>query len=368
MNKLNKIITIVISIIILVFTFLFVFSDKLAYSDNEFRYLEKWPKFTFASLKNGKYIEGLENYFTDHFPYRENFVKARTNFLLLINQKLINGVYIASDVFLIQQFNKPQNSDYIVEILNNFYENNSDLEMQILIAPTSSSINSSLLPNNSINYDEKAAIEYYYEKLKMKKINVYDILYKNKDKYDLFYKMDHHWTTYGAYFAYLEYCNQNNIVPYNLDDFEIEKVSDRFYGTLYSKVFYEEESDVIYAFNLKNSDFTVKYLDKDVNSLYNDEYLNTKDKYSYFLGGNHPIVEIINNNATNDDELLIIKDSYANVFSTLIANNYKKIHIIDPRYYNLKISDYIKEKEIKKILILYNINTIDTDTGITNIR
>lgn len=369
MEKLNKYIAITITIIVMAFSIWFLFNEKKEFSDTEFRYLEKWPKFSGDALFNGKYIESIENFITDHFPLRNELVELKTSVYHLAGQTLINNVYIADNNFLINKFDKPKNSDKIINIINKFKENNKDVNIEMILSPTATSIYNNLLPQNSINYNEKELIDYYYKNLNIKNIDIYNDLLMKKEEFQLFYRTDHHWTIYGAYFAYKKYCEENSIIPYNLDDFEKTIVSNDFSGTLYSKTFYgKNNKDTIYAFNLKDSNFTVKYLNKTTNSLYNNEHLNTKDKYSYFLDGNHPIVEIINNNLNTSEELLVIKDSYANSFLTLLANNYKKIHVIDPRYYNLSITDYINEHNIKNVLLLYNVNNIDTDTGIITIR
>jgi hypothetical protein len=369
MDKINKIIAITISILILTFSTWFIINDKKIFSENEFRYLEKFPQFSMNNLLEGKYIESLENYFTDHFPLRENFVSLKTQVFILTNQKLVNEVYIAKNNFLINRFTKPENSEKIINIINNFKENNKELNISMLLVPTATSIYDDLLPKPNINYSEKEAIEYYYNNLKIETINLYDTLLNQKNNYQLYYKTDHHWTSFGAYLAYQEFCKKNNIKYYELNELNVELVNQSFLGTLYSKVFTtNQEKDKIYKIYDKNNDFTVKYIDKTTNTLFEEQYLKEKDKYSYFLNTNQPIIEITNNTIQNNEEILIIKDSFANSFIPILANHYKKIHVIDPRYYNLSISDYIKEKNLKNILLLYNINNIDTDTGILKLR
>ena len=63
-------------------------------------------------------------------------------------------------------------------------------------------------------------------------------------------------------------------------------------------------------------------------------------------------------------EALSIK-VFANLLNTL---NYKYVYVIDPRYYNLSISDYVNDKKINEILFIYNVLTIDEDLGIVSIR
>ena len=153
--------------------------------------------------------------------------------------------------------------------------------------------------------------------------------------------------------------------------FQIQHISElkKCSLSLYSKVFTtNQEKDKIHKINLKDIDFTVNYSDKTTNSLYEESYLKEKDKYSYFLNTNKPLIEITNNKIKSNEEILIIKDSFANSFIPMLANHYKKVHVIDPRYYNLAISDYIKEHNLKNVLLLYNINNIDTDTGILKLR
>ena len=59
-------------------------------------------------------------------------------------------------------------------------------------------------------------------------------LYAERDQ-PIFYKTDHHWTTQGAYVGYLELCRQMGLIPQNDEDFNIQQVTDEFFGSLYSK-------------------------------------------------------------------------------------------------------------------------------------
>ena len=368
MKKFNNIIAFSISFIILSLSILFIFSKKQDYSENEFRYLTKMPSFSFNKLLNGSYIEDIEEYTTDHFVYRNFWVKAKTNIFLGINNKLINDVYIAKDGYLINRFKKPNNTSKIINILNKFYDNNPNIKINIMLVPTASSIYQDKLPKYNLNYDEEKVIQEYQNNLKLNFINVYNELLHNKDKYELYYKTDHHWTSYGAYIAYQSFLKEENKPSYNLNDFKVEVVNKDFLGTIYSKVFIYQNKDIITQISLDNSNFIIKHYNRTTDSFYEEKYLQTKDKYSYFLGNNEALIEIENLNYQDNDNIIIIKDSYANAFVPLISYHYKNIYVIDPRFYNLKISDFIKDNNIQNVLILYNVGTIDTDTGITNIR
>ena len=67
-----------------------------------------------------------------------------------------------------------------------------------------------------------------------------------------------------------------------------------------------------------------------------------------------------NENSKTENEIVLIKDSYANCFAPFLTVDYRRVHIIDPRYFKgMKISNYIKKNpNISDVLILYGIITI----------
>lgn len=364
--KSNKIIAIVISILVIVLSLTLVFSVKQTFSENENRYLTKFPKFTFAALKSGKYTEQIGDYLADHFPLRDTFMGIKTVTSKIIGNKDINNVYLGEDEYLLQKYEEPQKTDRIISAINRFVEKNKDANINFMLVPTSVEIYKEKLPKYAINYSEKEVINYYYNNINAKCIDLLEPFENVKDVIDLYYRLDHHWTTFGAYIAYYEYCIANNLVP--IKDVEYEKITDNFNGTLYSKTNdYTLTPDTMYKIKDLSSDYTVKYIatNKTKKTMYENKYLDQKDKYSYFLDNNQPIIEITNNEINSEDTLLVIKDSYANAFIPFLVGHYKKIHVIDPRYYTASITEYINKNKIDNILILYNIMTIDSDTGIT---
>ncbi len=55
-------------------------------------------------------------------------------------------------------------------------------------------------------------------------------------------------------------------------------------------------------------------------------------------------------------KILIIKDSYGNALSALLINMYDELHIIDPRYFNASVPEYLTEHSISTILFLNAVN------------
>lgn len=369
--KYYKLLGIVLSLFVITFTILFLFQKKVTFSENENRYLSKFPTFSFENLKSGKYTEGMKDYLSDHFPFRDFFMSVKTKTDLMSGKELINNVYIGKEEYLLENYKKPVNSNRIIDVLNKFYGDMNYINMNLMLVPTSITINASKLPKNAPTYSQTEEINNIYSKIKFDTIDVTDALERGNQDYQMFYRLDHHWTSYGAYYAYLEFCKANDLKPLDITEFDIQEVTSDFNGTLYSKTnLYTLTPDKIHIFIPKNHNYEVNYVStkRVTDTLYEEKYLQEKDKYSYFLDNNHPLITITNKEIHNGKELLVIKDSYANSMIPFLVNHYEKVHVIDPRFYKLSIEDYLKENSnIKDLLILYNMNTIDQDLGILTI-
>ena len=371
MSKKNGdvIITFVILGIIFSFSILFILTPKKKFSENENRYLQELPVLDVKNILNGKYAGDLNSYLSDHFYARDRFINIKTITDKLLMKTKINGVYLAKDGYLIEEYNTSLYYDRIIKVLNKFSEK-VDIPVQLMLVPTSYVINSSKLPIYIDSDDQLADMNYIYDNIVFDTINIYDSLMRGNKKYKMFYSYDHHWTSYGAYYAYLEYCFFNSIVPLPIYEFDIKVISNDFKGTLFSKINdYQIKGEEMHLFDYSKFSYTLFDLDNNVykDTLYYSEYLYGKDKYSYYLGTNKPILIIYNNTINTNDELLIIKDSYANSLAPFLINHYKKIHIIDPRYYSSKISNYILNNKINNVLIIYNMNTLGIDSCVGKI-
>lgn len=61
---------------------------------------------------------------------------------------------------------------------------------------------------------------------------------------------------------------------------------------------------------------------------------------------------------------MVIKDSYANSFVPFLTSAYSEIYMIDLRYYDESVSEFVKSNEIDNILFLYNVNTFAEDNSV----
>lgn len=240
-----------------------------------------------------------------------------------------------------------------------------------MLVPTAIYTYKNKLPEFAPAADQMETAEKIYQDSGLLSIDCSQDLLAHQQDGQLYYRTDHHWTTYGAYVGYLAFCREKGLVPVSLDELEAETAAEDFCGTIYSKVNdYSQKGDKITIYRNPADKLTVYYEDtkETTDSLYNLKYARKKDKYSLFLDNLHPLIEITNENAESERELVLIKDSYANSMTPFLAHHFKKIYVFDTRYYKWGPSSFIKGHEgITDVLILYNMNTVDTDLGIRGI-
>lgn len=341
-----------------------VFPDhELSFVEN--RSLQRFPEMDRTSMMDGSFETKLSSWFADQFVGRNSFIHLRYGMLKLLGQKKIDDIYLCKNQ-LIEDAKLPNKEQMArnLSAINKFAKSHSDLNTTFLLVPNAVSIQEDHLPYLSDENDQNKIMDSIYKKLKSS-VSIVDVrknLKKNSDEY-IYYKSDHHWTSLGAFYAYQKL---NDAV--SLNDYEQMVVSKNFKGTLANGTGSFGIKDTISIFvNKKLNDYYVQEADnKKKGSIYDSSFIDSKDQYSVFLGGNKSIqrIELENNSKKH---LLIFKDSYANSFVQFLMNDYRTITIVDPRYYNENIEKVIQEDFITDVMYLYNTNTFVEDTSLADV-
>lgn len=353
------------------------FSKKETKSEMENRTLAKFPKLSLKSIKDKSFMDGFEEYISDHFIARINWIELKIDVELLVGKKDINNVYITDDM-LIEKLEEPnyQEINKSVDAINNLAERFTNPEYFVLVAPTSAGIYLDKLPSNAPQVQQKEeVIDYIYGSLSenVTSIDVYNNLYASKNEY-IYYRNDHHWTSLGAYYAYNTAIQKLGFTPISYSKFNIEHASDDFKGTFYSKSLYNGiKADTIDIYTMDKSKGIQSMVVNDGQSettfdtLYDRSYLNTKDKYATFLSENNPIVSI-KTNVENDKKILVIKDSYANCFIPFLSEHYSEITVLDLRYIGITSENIVDINDYNQVLFLYNASTIAQEENLKKIN
>ena len=350
-----------------------------AFSENENRYLEKMPEFNFDTVTDKSFMTKFENFFSDRIILREQWIGLMNDFDRLLGKKEIKGIF-TEDGRMMQSWRE---SDYDKEsvaknlaAMENFAQKYPEMKMYFMLAPNAQEIYSDTLPANCGVADQKLFIKDCYESVpSITGIDIYPALQSARDKY-IYYRTDHHWTSYGAYIGYKEAGKAMKFSAYTDDKFSIEHASDKFRGTLYSKTLDSSITpDTIDFYTLADNEPEVRVTvyksgsepDGTYDSMYFREFLDVKDKYSSFLGQNVPRIDIESKlPETNDSgNLLVIKDSYAHSLVPFLAKNYSHITVLDLRYINGDIESIgVDIKDYQNVLFMYNVITFSQDTNV----
>ena len=398
-----------ITAFILCFSVWCLVAPKQTFSENENRALASWPVYSFTALKDGSYMRGVQTYLSDHFPLRDPFMTLKTKYEMLTGREEINDIYLAKDGYYIEAYKTPKQQKKIItqfQKLQDAITTDAKQTILVMLVPTAISTYNAKLPGSAPDRGVLRQVdtmnEIYAALPNMQKVDVWSALQavavqeetdRTRASGDadgaqpvadagdvgcdtsaatgLYYHTDHHWTTHGAYIGYQAYCGAAGLSPIPEADFQKTCVTTDFHGTIFSKLHDSTvPGDAITLYEYPANQLTVSYPDTGevTDTLYNRDYLAQKDKYSMFLNNLHPLVEITNASADSDRQLVLIKDSYANSMVPFLVHHYQKIYVFDTRYYRFGPSSFINEHpEVTDVLLLYNMNTIDSDLGVGGI-
>lgn len=255
-------------------------------------------------------------------------------------------------------------------VISSYAQQLDGVQVYNLIAPTSIEF---YLPEKyqSIASSERENIDFIAQQMSDKVISVdaYSQIEKNREDY-LYFRTDHHWTARGAYEAYIAFCKSAGLTPVSLEEMERRQI-DGFLGTFYSQTRdsqLAQTPDFVEYFLPPVETTTTRYqkgapftpIDSSIFASYATGGQNT---YSVFLHGDFPLTHIQTDNHTGR-KILLVKESYGNAFAPFLACNFDEVYIVDQRYFELGLVDFVKEHGITDLLFLNNIFAVNTDVRI----
>ncbi len=349
-----------------------ILAPKAEFSEQENRMLEPPPKLTPDSLRDGSFMKSAESYVGDHFPLRTAFVSLNTSFRLLLGRRDLAADYTSDPAEGGVYFGK---GGRLYEVLlpdkTGIFRRNAaalgafsrraGIPLTLLPVPAGAQEQAENLPPCAPSHDQRGELETLRAEAGpgTDVLDVFDALSLKKTGRDYYFKTDHHWNTEGAYAGYLALARALGVPAAPRSAFTYRTVPAPFYGTLYSKaVFRFQQPDTLVLPYGKNwAGLTQQVGSKTGHGIYKEDYLDKKDKYSVYLGGN-PGVTVVRNSAAPKGKLLLLKDSFANSMIPYLCENFSEIHLIDLRYYNQDIYKYIKQNGIERAAAVYSIRQL----------
>lgn len=334
-------------------------------SEVENRTLAQKPEFSWAALKDGSYTAAVEEYFADQFPLRDEWTGLKALAEQLIGKHLFNGVYLCGDT-LISKVEAPsdgleeKNLGYVAQLADK-----TEAPVYLGLIPSAAEVWSDLLPEGAENFDQAAYLDRAAE-LGLPMVDFLGALETHAGE-PVFYRTDHHWTTLGAFYGANALLEAMGKEPLSQGDFAPETVTEDFNGTLYS-------TSGVHWLTPDTMEFWVEDAGLEITSwrtgapepgvLYDRSYLEQKDKYSAFLGGNQPLCVIRNEAAAGQGKLLLIRDSYSDALAPFLVQRFEEVHLLDARYYRAPASAYAADNAIDAVAVVYSVPNFITDRNL----
>lgn len=326
------------------------------FSPTENRNLSTFPVFSWETLVDGSFTADLEEYLSDQFPMRDDWMGLKARYEYLLGKREFHNVFLSGDT-LISKITDTSRAEQNLEQIKKLLEN-TDKPVYLGLIPTAAEIWKDQLPEGAPVFDQKAYLEKAQE-LGSIWVDMIGVLGDHSDEH-IFYRTDHHWTSLGAYYGYTALLEAAGVEVPALG--EGKTVSDSFFGTLYSTSgIHWLEPDTIEYYVFDDAVTVENGLTGEIGGLYVESKLEEKDKYSSFLGGNNPLYIIRNPNAATDRKILVVRDSYTDSLAPFLSQTYSEVHLVDLRYYRIGVSVYAEMAQVDEIFICYSVENFVKD-------
>lgn len=378
-----------------------------SFSTSENRLLSKLPSYHINSLFAKSFYEDINQYFNDQLVLRdqmvvfyqeqqnsklfnalliENMMKdkpsiAQNNGTVATDSRTVSNLILVNNKWI---FPNPSKVVYTKQIdgstakLNEAiqFANEQGTETYFVFNPSRTKTLMHLYPTYLQTNSYTESKDYFLSKLDTS-INVVNMEsrfseFTNAELEDMYLETDHHWNIKGAFIAYqemiTEISNRSKLFdaqPMSVEDINISQLVDgRFEGSY--------NNQINYAINPKKADRTILYepkapftfsafevMNKDGTQTISDfqdfyGFKRGRSTYNYgsIFGGDRQKIYYENPQASNELNVLLLKDSFMNPITPYLAQHFNKLTVLDNRYYSEFSLQNVLTSEQYDILII----------------
>lgn len=329
-----------------------------------------------------KTIEDKIDYYTTKLlPGRMKFVEANAFFNKAVGMKIVSGtdsVVAMTNGYLTFETNEIDTAD-AAKSLADFSEilSKKGIDFTYIQYPAKEQKGNDKLPSGLTDFANKNA-DSLLERLdeyNVKYTDMRSLLEKKDDNwYSNFFLTDHHWKPETGVWAAGEIAEMLNndfgyginsaigdIEAYTVDVYEKYCLGSQ--GRI-ATLTYADPEDISLIYPKNETDFTVRYnTDEaktgkfedvffDKTNLSNTDYYN-HSAYAAYLYGNKALTSIKNNNCKNGKKILVIGDSFNKSVVPYLAQSVESVDLLDRRYFNGSVLDYIEKTSPDVVLVAY---------------
>lgn len=262
----------------------------------------------------------------------------------------------------------PENSGHYPASISLYKDSLPDVSIYSMVIPTAVQY---YCPEEarSLVRDEEPVMLAMYDSLRgVTPVNILPVLARHTDE-TIYARTDHHWLPLGAYYAAEEFARVARVPFRDLSAYNQHVVHDvvgtmyKFSGDISVK---RAPEDFIY-YTPKDSLYTTTYVGhrqgkgRGVYTLTEPFegpfFIQYKDGsssvYCTFMGGDTRTTHV-KAMGTNHRRLMIVKDSYGNALPGYLFYSFEDIYVVDFRYFQKNIIQYVRDNGITDILFANN--------------
>ncbi|MBQ1372529.1 MAG: hypothetical protein IIY70_06305 [Oscillospiraceae bacterium] len=339
------------------------------FSELENRTLAAAPRFSADALFSGRWMQEAERWISDHTVLRDRWVQLMGLSERISGKQENNGVYFAAGDTLISRLDEPDSKlvEKNLSAVRDFAAH-CPVPVRFGLIPTAASVWAERLPAGAETLAESDWIARLYRDFGGQSLDLEAVLNAHRAE-PVYYRTDHHWTSLGARYAADGIFRLLDLPLLEETELEQKTVSTTFLGSSSSKacawwVAPDEITTMVPETGIQvESSFSGK---PEPGSLYVPSWLEKKNQYAYFLGGNQPLCVLRTKHA--GPKLLLVRDSYTDSLAPFLCLRCSELHLIDLRYYRDSVQSYVAEQGIDQVLILYSLSTFLEDPNLPLLR
>ncbi len=152
------------------------------------------------------------------------------------------------------------------------------------------------------------------------------------------------------------------MAPNQLHEYKVKK-TENFTGSFYRETYNDKNlrADTLEAIYPKSQQLSMKYTTTE-GSVISAPVIDDAGKYgsgmiySAYIAGDNPYTVIQNKGLTDGSSCVVVKESYGNALVPFLADHYQTIYVIDYRYWEGKLVDFVKENKTREVILVNNIS------------
>lgn len=372
------------------FSVAFLLLPDKDFSAQENRSLRTFPRFSFESLASGDFSAAINDYFADQFPLRDFLVGIKGSAEIGMGKGENDGILLGRDGYLARRLYDMMRADgsitqdvdafdaeHVRAACQGIRRGAENLELPFTVFLTGRTLD---VHASAFDYpaDYSDALTQLLREELAQSVNYVDTVPLYRELFsageEVYYHTDHHWTTLGAYYAYVEVMRsfgmEADVLP--MTSFDRQTVSEEFYGTNWSaggmKFVSPDRVELWYYGN--ENDFFVEADGMALEGFYTLRHLESKDKYSVFLDGTHDVVTVKKATGEERPTLVLFKDSFANSVAPFLAQHFDLVllNLSSTRNDYTDLSARAEEYGADYVLLMYSMENVITTRRMNRVR